>query len=160
MNQAAHSPMDTQSIASMKIPGFDDSNITWFPFGEFPHFVFTLLDIDEENNIADFMVKFAANEKIFLHKHLCKTSTLVVSGEHRLYEPSDEIKSIRPVGQYTSSPIDTTNHREGGGQQGAIVLYSVRPIDNQIFDIFDDDGNKIAELTMDDLKDIQRQLSA
>ncbi len=150
----------TQHINDLHIPGFDDSNITWFPFGEFEHFVFTLLDIDEENNISDFLVKFEPNEKIFLHKHMCKTQTLVVSGEHRLYEPNGEVKSVRPVGQYTSSPIDNTCHREGGGSEGAIVLYSVRPTNNQVFEIYYDEKSKIAELTMDDLRDIQRQLAS
>jgi hypothetical protein len=37
---------------------------------------------------VDFLVKFAPNQKIFLHRHLAPTTTLVVQGEHRMYERS------------------------------------------------------------------------
>jgi len=51
------------------------------------HFVFAMFDVDEPRQIVDFILKFAPNQQIFLHRHLALTNTLVVQGEHRLYEP-------------------------------------------------------------------------
>ena len=66
---------------------FDDRNIQWYQLGNFDHFVFAMLDVDRQKRIIDFIIKFAANQKIVLHRHLALTNTLVVQGEHRLYEP-------------------------------------------------------------------------
>ena len=84
---------------------FDDRNIQWQALGDFEHLEVILLGVDEENNIVDLMVKFAPNEKIFLHRHLALTNTLVVDGEHIIYEADGSaVKDVRPVGKYTSSP--------------------------------------------------------
>ena len=107
---------------------FDDRNIRWYQLGNFDHFVFAMLDVDRQKRIIDFIIKFAANQRIVLHRHLALTNTLVVQGEHRLYEPNGKLKEIRPVGGYTSSPPGEP-HSEGGGDEGGLTLevWSVRP---------------------------------
>ncbi len=72
-----------------------------------------MLGIDREKGLVDFIIKFEANQQIVLHRHLALTNTLVVQGEHRLYEPNGALKEIRPVGSYTSSPPGEP-HGEGG----------------------------------------------
>ena len=71
---------------------FDDRNIEWRELGDFKHFVVSVFAVDEEKNVADFIVKFAANEQIFLHRHLALTHTFVIDGEHILYEPDGKIR--------------------------------------------------------------------
>jgi hypothetical protein len=93
---------------------FNDSNIQWQPFGDFEHFVYSILNIDEKNLIFDVLFKLEANKQIFLHRHKALNTTFVVQGEHRLYEPNGEIKEIRAVGSYTVSPASEEPHREGG----------------------------------------------
>jgi hypothetical protein len=135
---------------------FDDRNIHWYKLGDFEHFVFAMLDVDEPKKIVDLILKFEANKQIFLHKHLALTNTLVVQGEHRLYEPNGALKEVRPVGSYTSSrPGDP--HREGGGDQGAVVFYSVRGKDGTLFEVLDDHLNVIATLSMQDFIDAFEQ---
>src|SRR5215469_7831815 len=112
---------------------FDDRNIRWYRLGDFEHFVFAMFHVDLSRNIVDFILKFAPNEQIFLHRHLALTNTLVVQGEHRLYEPDGALKEIRPVGSYTSTPPGEP-HREGGGNEGAVVFYSVRGKDGVLFE--------------------------
>lgn len=91
---------------------FDDRNIRWQKLGDFEHFEVFIFAVDEKNNIADFIVKFAANEKIFIHRHLALTNTFVVDGEHIIYEPDGKKREVRPVGRFTSSkPGDA--HKEG-----------------------------------------------
>ena len=128
---------------------FDDRKLRWYSFGDFKHFVIKMYDIDRERNIIDFMIKFEPNERIFLHRHLALTNTLVVQGEHRLYEPNGPLKEIRPVGSYTSSPPGGP-HREGGGPEGAVVFYSMRPEGEGIFEALDDNMKVIATFTLHD----------
>jgi 2,4'-dihydroxyacetophenone dioxygenase len=129
--------------------GFDDRRIRWYKLGDFEHFVFAMYDVDVSQKTLDFILKFVPNERIFLHRHLALTNTLVIQGEHRLYEPAGELKEVRPVGSYTSSPPGEP-HREGGGDEGAVVFYSVRGKDGVLFEILDDDLNVVGTLSMDD----------
>src|SRR5512144_1488678 len=105
---AAAVAIETMSYA------FDDRNIRWYKLAGFEHFELTVLDVDENRKLVDVLVKCAANQQIFLHRHLALTNTWVVQGEHRLYEPTGALKEVRPVGCYTSSPPGAP-HREGGG---------------------------------------------
>jgi len=128
---------------------FDDRKLRWYKLGDFKHFVFKMYDVDRERKVIDFILKFEPNEQIFLHRHLALTNTLVVQGEHRLYEPSGRLKEIRPVGSYTSTPPGEP-HREGGGSEGAVVFYSVRAEGDVLFEVLDDDLNVIGALAMQD----------
>lgn len=138
----------------MALHKFDDSNITWQTFGSFEHFVYSILNIDKENLIFDILFKFEANKSIFLHRHKALNATFVIQGEHRLYETNGDIKEIRAVGSYTSSPASLEPHREGGGEEGAVVLFSIRGNEGILYEILDDDANLIGTLSMQDLIDL------
>jgi quercetin dioxygenase-like cupin family protein len=128
---------------------FDDRNIHWYTLGDFEHFVFAMLDVDVPQKIVDFVLKFPPNQKIFLHRHLALTNTLVVQGEHRLYEPNGKLKELRPVGSYTSSPPGDP-HQEGAGDEGGVVFYSVRGKDGTLFEVLDENLNVIGALGLED----------
>ncbi len=49
---------------------FDDSNINGQVLGDYEHLHYSILDVDSEDATADVLFKFAANEKVFLHRHL------------------------------------------------------------------------------------------
>ena len=64
---------------------FDDRNIKWNtltlpPVGELKHLLFSILNVDGENHIVHVLFKFAANEKIILHRHIIHNNTFVVHG--------------------------------------------------------------------------------
>jgi quercetin dioxygenase-like cupin family protein len=128
---------------------FDDRNIRWGKLGDLEHFVFSVLDVDAPRKVVDFIIKFDPNQRIVLHRHLALTNTLVVQGEHRLYEPDGSLKEVRAVGSYTSSQPGEP-HREGAGEQHAVVLYSVRGKDGVLFELMNDDLNVIGTLSMED----------
>lgn len=128
---------------------FDDRYIRWYELGDFKHFVFAMLEVDVPRKIVDFVLKFPPNQKIFLHRHLALTNTLVIQGEHRLYEPNGTLKEIRPVGSYTSSPPGDP-HQEGAGDGGGVVFYSVRGKDGTLFEVLDDNLNVIGALGLED----------
>ena len=144
--------MVTSVAATTTSYAFDDRHIRWYPFGEFEHFVFAMLDVDAQKKIVDLMIKFEPNKPIFLHRHLALTNTLVVQGEHRFYEPNGALKEVRPVGSYTSTPPGEP-HREGAGEEGGVVFYSVRGKDGVLFEVLDDDLQVIGTLSMQDFID-------
>jgi hypothetical protein len=128
---------------------FDERNIRWSKLGDLEHFVFAVLDIDIPRKVVDFIIKFDPDRQIVLHRHLALTNTMVIQGEHRLYEPDGSLKEVRAVGSYTSSePGDP--HREGAGHQHAVVLYSVRGNDGVLFELLNDDLKVIGTLSMED----------
>ena len=138
---------------------FDDRNVRWFPLGELKNFVVSMCDVDESRKVVDFLAKFAANEQIILHRHLALTNTLVIQGEHRVYEPDGRLKEIRPVGSYTSS-VPGPPHREGGGDEDCVILYSVRGgPDGALFELFADDGT-VTKLGLEDFLAVYREQQA
>ncbi len=144
--------MATAGAAERTPYAFYDRNIRWYNFGEFKHFVFAMLDVDEKKKLVDLILKFEPNQQIFLHRHLALTNTFVVQGEHRLYEPTGALKEIRPVGSYTSSPPGEP-HREGGGAEGAVVFYSIRAEGDALFEVLDDDLHVAGTLVLQDFID-------
>lgn len=129
---------------------FDDSNIQWHTLDGFDHFVYAILDVDQANNSVDVIFKFEAHRPIVLHRHKVLNKTFVIQGEHRLYDVNGNLKEIRPVGRYTSSPANPEPHRECGGDDGAVVLFSIRGSAGVFYDILDDDQNCVATLGMQD----------
>ncbi|MEM7466893.1 MAG: regulator [Pseudomonadota bacterium] len=131
---------------------FDDKNINWRKLGDFENFTYTVFDVDLENEIADFSLKFDPNEKIFLHRHRALTNTFVVSGEHRIYEPDGSLRETRPVGSFTASPASLDPHSEGGGEKGAVINYTTRgSTDGIVFDVLDDKQELVGTLSISDL---------
>ena len=141
--------MATSWAAGATAYAFDERNIRWYKFGDYDHFVFAMLDVDQQKKIVDLILKFEPNQRIFLHRHLALTNTLVVQGEHRLYEPNGALKEIRPVGSYTSTPPGEP-HREGGGEEGCVVFYSIRAEHDTLFEVLDDNLSVVGTLGMHD----------
>lgn len=133
---------------------FDDRHIPWQTLANFEHLQYSILDIDEPNKIIDVLFKFAAQQQIVLHRHKVLNKTFVIQGEHRLYEADGRLKEIRAVGSYTSSSPSDEPHREGGGDEDVIVLFSIRGSDGLLYEILDDQLNVIGALAMQDFIDL------
>lgn len=133
----------------------DDSEIHWNQMEGFDHLSLVVLDVDRDNLIVDALFKFAANEKIALHRHVALNHMLIIQGEHILYEPDGSIKEIRPTGRYTVSPASHEPHREGGGdKQDVIIFFSIRGTNGIMYEILDDEHNTIARLGMADFEEL------
>ena len=65
---------------------FNTDAIRWQPFGDFPHFAYSILQVDLPRRIADVLFRFDAGQQIVLHRHKALNHTFVIRGEHRLYE--------------------------------------------------------------------------
>lgn len=133
----------------MTIHCFDDRAIHWNRFGDFvPAFHYTILDLDEKSRIVDLLFRLPANAQVVLHRHRALNHTFVVQGEHRLYEADGSLREIRQTGSYTVSPASEQPHREGGGEQDAIVFFSIRPGSDEIlYELLDDALNPLGTVT-------------
>jgi len=139
---------------------FDDSNIRWHRLEGIEHLEYCVLDIDRERLVVDALLKFAANKKILLHRHTALNHMLVIQGEHRLYEPDGRLKEVRPTGRYTVSPASAEPHREGGGDEDVIILFSIRGTDGTAYELLDDDGNLIGTIGMAEFEALYAAQSA
>lgn len=129
---------------------FDDSNIRWQRFGDVEHLWLSVLDVDAKNRIVQVLFKFAANQQIVLHRHKTTNKTFVIQGEHRLYHPDGKLKEIRPTGRYTVSPPSDDPHREGGGDQDVVVMFTIYGENDALYELLDDQMNVIASISIDD----------
>jgi hypothetical protein len=133
---------------------FDDSNIQWSNLEGIEHLSYSILDVDIANKIVDVIFKLEPFRQIVLHRHMAVNHTFVIQGEHHLYELNGELKEIRAVGSYTTSPASEEPHRECGGEEGAVVLFSIRGSDGVFYEVLDDQKNLVATLGMQDFVDL------
>lgn len=131
---------------------FDNSNITWRTLDWLDHISFFVYKVDEENRIVDAVFKFAANQRVMLHRHHCPYVTLVMQGELRFYRPDGTLKEIRPTGSYVSGAANGEPHLEGGGDQDAIVFFSNRNIEDALYEFLDEGGKPVQILGIADFK--------
>lgn len=145
-------------MSTLTAPRFDDRLIQWIRFGEFvPSFHYSILHLDEVNRIADVLFRLPAKAQIVLHRHLALNHTFVVQGEHRLYETDGRLRESRPTGSYTVSPASDQPHREGGGEEDAIVFFSIRPGQNEaLYEILDDALNPVGMITFQTLVELHQ----
>jgi hypothetical protein len=129
---------------------FTDKNIAWQQLGAFENFSYSILNIDKANKIIDVIFRFEPHNPIVLHRHCALNHTFVIHGEHRLFHANGELKAARAVGSYTVSPPEPTPHRECGGDDGAVVLFSIRGTEGVMYEILDEEENIIGALGMQD----------
>ncbi|WP_036254604.1 hypothetical protein [Methylobacter sp. BBA5.1] len=133
---------------------FTDKNIAWQQLGAFENFRYSILNIDKANKIIDVIFRFEPHNPIVLHRHCALNHTFVIHGEHRLYHANGELKAARAVGSYTVSPPEPMPHRECGGDEGAVVLFSIRGTEGVMYEILDEEENIIGALGMQDFVDL------
>lgn len=130
---------------------FDGRQIQWRRLDGLANLEYTVLSIDAPRLTADVLFRFAGNSQIALHRHRALNHTFVVQGEHRIYEADGRLREVRPTGSYTISPASPEPHREGGGAEDVIVLFSIRGSDGVLYEVLDDAHDIIGTITLQDL---------
>ena len=132
---------------------FDDRNISWAPFQGFEGLFYHLLDVDEDRGHVDMLMKFEPHARCIPHRHVGPTRTLVIDGEHRLYEKSGlgEATSVRPAGTFSTNTGDES-HVEGAGPAGAVILLSMTAVDGRVYDLMDETLETYRHITLDDFR--------
>ncbi|HUI22375.1 MAG TPA: regulator [Methylocella sp.] len=131
---------------------FDERNVRWFRLEGISDVWYHVLEVDQKNRIVDILFKFSAGAKIVLQRHRAAYRTFVIQGELRIYNANGDLKEIRGVGSYVSRPAGGEPHREGGGDQDVIAVFSNRDVEGPIYEILDDDLNTTAILGLEDFK--------
>ena len=128
----------TLSTAQAKY-AFDTSNVEWKPFLT-EGCVYRILSVDLEDKAADMLVKFEPHCQCLFHRHAATVATLVLEGELRIREqtPEGEILKIKPAGSY-SVGAEGEIHIEGGGDEGAVIFFSMRTDTDVIYELLNPD---------------------
>ena len=128
-----------------------DEVVSWEPFAGLEHLELSITEVDQDREILDAIVRFPPNQVISMHKHCAQTNMFAIQGELRIYEPDGKLREVRPAGNYYRGRRDDV-HTEGGGDDGAVVLYSVRGHgDDELFELMDEQQNVLATIGWKDL---------
>ena len=136
--------------------GFDDRNVTWYSLEGIDHVWYHVLKVDPEAKIVDLLLKFAAGQRIVLHRHHADYSTFIIQGELRLYDAAGALTEIRPTGSFVEKPGGGAPHSEGGGDIDCIGWFSNRGTDGVIYEILGPEMETLATLGLNDFAGLLR----
>jgi len=110
-----------------------------------------VIGADQASGQIEFLAKWAPNAYCHYHRHLGRTASWVIEGEHHLVETTETQtlhKTRRPgfKGQAPAGEI----HMEYGGAEGSTVLFLCEAVDGALFDIVAKDGTVLATATLED----------
>ena len=127
--------------------------VAWRPFPGFDGLYYWVLSVDRSTDVVDMLMKFDPNAKCVPHRHVGPTRTLVIEGEHILFEPEDPTAatSRKIAGQLGTNDGDE-RHIEGGGPNGAVILLTMTAVDGVVYEIFDDSLTLDRTITLDDFE--------
>ena len=102
-------------------------------------FDYKLLNVNRDNKIIEMLFRFEPEQKCFFHRHYHPTSTLVITGEQRIYEKNRKnglltLSKIRRAGEFGVSEGEET-HIEGGGSMGGIIYQNIQVKNNIVYSI-------------------------
>ena len=140
------------AAAAPAVAAFDQSSIKWNTLEGIDHVWYHVLKVDPEAKIVDLLLKFAANQKIVLHRHHADYSTFIIQGELRLYNESGDLMEIRPTASFVEKPAGGPPHTEGGGDVDCIAWFSNRGADGMIYEILGPNKETVATLGLQDFK--------
>ena len=139
----------------MNVSNLDESKVHSHQPSDQDHLWPSILDVDETSKVVDVLFKFAANEKIVLRGHVAAFHTFVVQSEHRIYDPSGDLKEVRSVGTNKAGQPDEEPHAEGDGDTDVVILFSLRPYDGgAIYEILDENHEVLSTITFDGMKEL------
>ncbi len=131
---------------------FDQTNIKWYTLEGIEHAWYHVLKVDVEAKTVDLLFKFAANQRVVLHRHHADYSTFIIQGELRLYNDEGDVTEIRPTGSFVEKSAGGAPHTEGGGDQDCIAWFSNRGTDGMIYEILGPNNETVATLGLLDFK--------
>ncbi|MCV3273368.1 hypothetical protein [Roseobacter sinensis] len=137
---------NASEAASQAAAAFDQSNVKWNTLEGIDHLWYHVLNVDRELNVVDLLLKFAANERVVLHKHHADYSTFIIQGELRLYNAEGELTEIRPTASFVQKSAGGAPHTEGGGDEDCIAWFSNKGTDGVIYEILGPNGDTLGTL--------------
>jgi hypothetical protein len=133
-------------------PGFryDTSRILWKDYLSEGCY-YRVLHVDIAAGTAEMLVKFDPHKQCLWHRHRSVVATHVLEGEQRIVDRTDghEEVRIKPAGSFSVGALGEI-HIEGGGEEGALIFFSMRSTDGAIYDLLDQNLSLKREVTVSD----------
>lgn len=130
----------------------DWQHLTGSPQFDYPiDYAVAVTKVDQAAGLIEFIAKWAPNAYCHFHRHLGRTATRVLQGEHHLVETTETqtLHKTRRPGFQGQSPAGEI-HMEYGGADGSTVLFLCEAVDGKLFDIVAKDGTVLAVATLED----------
>jgi len=114
---------------------------------------YTILGYDLDAGTLDMVVRWAGDGgHCPVHRHTATTTVLVLEGEQHLWDlhpdGSRGAHRIRKVRDYALTVADALPHLERGGSEGGLAFFGNHSDDGRLYEILDEDGKLIADITM------------
>ncbi|MEL6919614.1 MAG: regulator [Pseudomonadota bacterium] len=137
---------DASKAATQVAAAFDQSNIKWNTLEGIEHLWYHVFNVDRDLKVVDLLFKFAANEKVVLHKHHADYSAFIIQGELRLYDAAGALTEVHPTASFVQKSAGGGPHTEGGGDQDCIAWFSNKGTDGLIYEILGPNGETLGTL--------------
>ena len=117
---------------------------------------YTILGYDLAAGTLDMVVRWRGDGgHCPIHRHTATTTVLVLEGEQHLWDVHPDgsrgPERVRRAGDYALTVSDARPHLERGGPEGALVFFGNHSSDGRLYEIVDEAGKFIAEVTMESL---------
>jgi hypothetical protein len=88
-----------------------------------------------------------------IHRHTATTTVLVLDGEQHLWDLAPDGSRgphrVRRAGDYALTVGDALPHIERGGPDGGLAFFGTHAPDHRLYQLFDDDGGLVMDVTME-----------
>jgi hypothetical protein len=146
-----HSSFDPVRYKWRKVTGEPDNSFLI-------HHDYTILGYDLAAGTLDMLVRWEGDGgHCPIHRHTATTTVLVLEGEQHLWDLAPDgtrgTERVRRAGDYALTVAEALPHLERGGDSGGLVFFGSHSADGSLYDILDDDGNLVVNVTMESLMD-------
>jgi hypothetical protein len=117
---------------------------------------YTILGYDFGAGTLDMVVRWSGDGgHCPIHRHVATTTVLVLEGEQHLWDVHPDgsrgPERVRRAGDYALTVSDPHAHLERGGPGGGLVFFGNHSRDGRLYEITDDSGKLVADVTMEAL---------
>jgi hypothetical protein len=152
MNEQMIGQFSIDAMSRLQSNHLDWQRLTGSPQFDYPiDYSVAITSVNQAAGVIEFIARWAPNSYCHYHRHLGRTSTRVLHGEHHVVETTELQtlhKTRRPGFQGQTPPGEL--HMEYGGPDGSTVIFLCEAVDGKLFDIVAKDGNVLAIATLDD----------
>ena len=142
----------TDAISRFNSNRLDWQRLTGSPKFDYPiDYSVAVTNVDQDAGLIEFIAQWAPNSYCHYHRHLGRTATRVLQGEHHIVETTElqTLHKTRGPGFQGQTPAGEL-HMEYGGNDGTTVIFLCEAVDGNLFDIVARDSTVLATANIDD----------
>ena len=152
MSEQGIGQFSTDAVARLQSNRLDWQRLIGNPRFDYPiDYSVAVTSVNQAAGIVEFIAKWAPNSYCHYHRHLGRTATRVLQGEHHIVETTElqTLHKIRKPGFQGQTPPGEL-HMEYGGNEGTTVIFLCESVDGKLFDVVAKDGTVLSTATIDD----------